>query len=135
MSSCGARDDKSYLVAAEDWIKLIDQQQYIEAWNKLDGLVKEKNNLKMSEWISKIKKDRELVGELKERKVGITNLQISNLGTPNESYMYFLLYESKFANSSIGKETLVISNQSGEWKVMSYSVPDMRYLKHRGSGE
>jgi hypothetical protein len=106
--------------AAEEWLKLLDQKNYDQSWDKgaatLQLLIPKKDWRKLMESIHRP------MGEIKSRQIIEQRPAKDPVGLPKGEYMV-LVYKSSFSAKPTANELLTMVKESdGRWKILTYQV-------------
>lgn len=106
--------------AAEEFLVLIDAEQYAEAREVASDLLKDKIAIEV--WHRQIGVMRDRVGRLTQRALDKSFLSEIAEGAPEGEYLT-LKYMSFFEQQSEASETVILTREKdGEWRVVGYFI-------------
>jgi len=105
-------------MAAEDFLHLVDTEQYEQSWNSASGLLREKVFLEV--WNRKLQVMRAKVGTLISRKQDDASISDMAEGAPEGKYLT-LTYASSFSQQKSAIETIILVLEADQkWRVAGY---------------
>ncbi len=108
------------LSAAENWLTLVDNQQYAESWKEAAMLFK--NAVQPKQWEQSMIAVRKPLGKLISRKVKTKVYKSSLPGAPDGEYVV-IQFDSSFGNKNAAVETVTpIMDRDGTWRVSGYYI-------------
>ena len=108
------------LVAAAQFLSLVDAAEYGRSWQQGAELLKEK--VSREQWIDQLTKIHALYGALIERSHRESTFTTSALDSPDGEYI-ILQYESSFKNKESVNETVIATLEpDGNWRVAGYHI-------------
>ena len=107
-------------LAAEGWLKDVDNDNFEATWNNASGLFKKM--VPKKQWISKLSNVRKVFGKVKDRKIIGTKYSTTLPGAPDGEYIT-IFYETNFENKKGAIETItpMLDNDS-QWRVAGYYI-------------
>jgi D-alanyl-D-alanine carboxypeptidase len=99
---------------ATSWLNLIDTERYAESWRQLGTKLKAKYS--ESSWSSALHPLLSQAGKIKKRT--FRSVHYSDL----QGETVVVEFDSSFANVKMGKETVTMTQEDGQWKVIGYSI-------------
>lgn len=96
------------------WLNLIDTKRYAESWKQLGSKLQAKYNERT--WASALNPLVSQAGSIKKRAFRSVNYSDSQ----GESVV--IEFDSSFAHVKIGKETVTMVQEEGQWKITGYSI-------------
>ena len=106
------------LLAAEEWLELVDQGEYEESWNEAAELFK--SAVTAEQWQNSITAARRPLGRLISREVRSTVYTTSLPGAPDGEY-YVIQFNASFSNKESAVETVTpMKGEDGIWRVSGY---------------
>jgi len=99
---------------ATSWLNLIDTEHYAESWQQLGSKLKAKYN--ESTWPKALRPLLSQAGKNKKR--SFRNVSYSD----SQDTTVIVEFESSFANATMSKEVVMITQEQGQWKIISYSI-------------
>ena len=112
--------EKKALIAADNWIKLVDDAQYGASWDTAADLFKK--SLTKEKWEEMVKTVRDPLGKSVSRNVKSTEFKTSLPGSVDGEYL-IITYTSSFENKKESIETIVpMKDKDGEWRVSGYFI-------------
>ena len=109
------QDGNLIVKAANEWLELIDREEYDAAWSRSSTMLQEKTTQQF--WVHDMEKFRKEIGSLKERSVSGLNRQPKKGIKP---YAGILYYDAVYRNAYIPHECLYLVFENGTWKVAGY---------------
>ena len=122
ISACAddSKKEAAALSAAEQWLMLIDSQQYADSWKEAATLFR--NAVKPKQWEHSMITVREPLGELVSRKVKTINYTSSLPGAPDGEYVV-IQFNASFQNKKKAVETVTpMMDKDGMWRVSGYYI-------------
>ena len=112
--------EKIAVAAAEKWLGMIDNGQYMESWREASGYFK--NAVGQNEWIQSMNGVRKPLGNIISRKVKSTAYHTSLPGAPDGEYVV-VQFETSFENKKSVIETVTpMLDKDGSWRVAGYYI-------------
>lgn len=106
------------LHAGEAWLKFIDGGNYTGSWD--NGALQFKTVVSKSDWDTAMKKLRQPLGTVKDRKLADLRTAINPPGVAKGDYIV-LVYNTNFsARPNAGELLTLVKESDGQWRVMSY---------------
>lgn len=119
----GAADEKKIaaaIMAAEDFLLLIDTAQYAKSWDASSSLFQ--SQVPKDTWIQQLDAIRPALGKLNKRKIINARYMTELPGAPDGEYVV-IQYESSFAKKQNGMETVTpMLDTDGQWRVSGYYI-------------
>jgi len=111
---------KDSQIAAEQWLKLVDANQYGESWDA--GALSFKLTIPRDEWIVAEQKLRQPLGAVKSRQIFDVRWAENPQNLPQGEYMVFA-YNTAFQNRENGRELVtLVQGDDGAWRVLTYAI-------------
>ena len=118
-----AEDDSaegSAVIAAEAWLKLVDDGQYAGSWEQAAEYFRA--IMKQQAWEDSIRPLRESLGKVITRTLKTQQYATSMPGAPDGEYVV-LPFETSFENKTVAFETVTpMIDEDGVWRVSGYYV-------------
>lgn len=112
--------EKAAQAGAEQWLTLVDADNYAESWKQAASIFKEK--LTAEQWESAVKSVHQQTGKLVSRKFRTSEYGSSLPGAPAGEYV-ILKYDTAFENLKTATETVIpFKDKDGAWRVCGYFV-------------
>jgi hypothetical protein len=112
--------EKAAVAAAEKWLEMIDNGQYIESWR--EAAVYFKNAIDQDKWEQTLQAVRKPLGNVVSRKVKSTTYETSLPGAPDGEYVV-LQFETSFENKKTAVEMVTpMLEKDGTWRVAGYYI-------------
>ncbi len=112
--------EKAAVVAAEQWLSLVDSGGYPESWREAAGYFR--NAITEEEWDRSLKAVRSPLGKRLSRRVKSTNYATSLPGAPDGEYVV-IQFETSFENKASAIETVTPMFEQGRgWRVSGYYI-------------
>jgi hypothetical protein len=109
---------KQAKLAADAWLKLVDDGNYKESWNQLATVVKPL--VSEDKWAQEAAAGRKLMGPVISRNFKAAKYSTTLPGAPDGHYVV-IQYDSSFANKkSTVEEVVPMLDTDGKWRVSGY---------------
>jgi hypothetical protein len=106
--------------AAEDFLQLVDNEEYEQSWESASTLMRDKIFLEV--WNQQIPAMRSKVGTLKGRSQDKASISDWAEGAPDGKYLT-LKYASSFQKQASAIETIILVQEEDErWRVAGYFI-------------
>lgn len=121
MSSAGrGGEEAAAVVAAEGWVKLVDDGRYAESWKEaaeyFRGLVKQ------DQWEEAIQEVRMPLGAVISRRRTAAEFTTALPGAPDGEYVV-IQFATSFENKDAAVETITpMLDKDGQWRVSGYFI-------------
>ena len=113
-------DEQLAIVAAEHWLKLVDNGKYTESWDQSATYFK--NAIKKDDWKRTVKAVREPLGNVISRSIKSQNYMTALPGAPDGKYVV-IQFETSFTNKKAAIETITpMMDSDGKWRVSGYFI-------------
>jgi hypothetical protein len=118
--SYAADAEKDALKAAQEWLILIDANNYGKSWDEASELFKK--SVKKENWEQSIKAVRPAMGNLISRNIMSTKYATALPGAPDGEYVV-IQFSTSFANKKAAVETVTpMKDPDGKWRVSGYYI-------------
>jgi Protein of unknown function (DUF4019) len=108
------------LLAANQWLALIDHEKYTESWKEAADLFR--YTVQSDLWVASMKALRKPLGKLISRKVKTEVYKTSLPGAPDGQYVV-IEFESSFEHKKTAVETVTpMLGSDGVWRVSGYFI-------------
>ena len=106
--------------AGEDWLSLLDSQNYSESWNQASAMFR--NQVKEEDWIASLKRFRDPLGAMASRNPH-PRLDFTKTlrGAPDGDYAIFH-FKTAFKNKADVTERLTMVLEDGRWRASAYAI-------------
>ena len=112
--------EKAAKPGAEQWLALVDADNYAESWKQAASIFKEQ--LTVEQWESAVKSVHSQTGKLVSRKFRTAEFTDSLRDAPPGDYV-ILKYDTVFENLKTATEIVVPTKEKdGSWRVSGYFV-------------
>ncbi len=112
--------EKDALVAAENWLAMIDKGEYSKSWKEAAEYFK--TVVTEEEWVQYMQAVRNPLGNIISRKVKSLTPKTSLPNTPDGKYVV-IQFEISFKNGKSGLETVTPQlEKDGKWRVSGYQI-------------
>ena len=112
--------EKNAVAAAEKWLEMIDNGQYIKSWREASEYFK--NAVDKNQWLQSMEGVRKPLGDILSRKVKSTSYHTSLPGAPDGEYVV-IQFETSFENKKSAIETVTpMLEKDGTWRVAGYYI-------------
>jgi len=110
--------EKAAVVAAEEWLTMVDHGKYVESWKEAAQYFK--NAVKQQQWEQSLQAVRKPLGKLIFRKVKSKTYKTSLPGAPDGEYVV-IQFETSFENKQTTIETITpMMDKDAKWRVSGY---------------
>ena len=111
---------KDALIAAENWLAMIDTGEYAKGWREAAAYFK--SEVTEETWVQYMEAIRKPLGKLISRKVMSLTPKTTLPYTPRGNYVV-IQFETSFANGKSGVETVTPQlERDGKWRVAGYHI-------------
>ena len=118
--SIAGEAEKEALKAAEEWLILIDNNDYSASWDNAAALFKQA--ITKEQWEEAIQPIRSAMGDLISRKVKSAKYTDSLPGAPDGEYVV-IQFSTSFTNKKSAIETVTpMKDPDGKWRVSGYYI-------------
>ena len=104
---------------ADQWLNAMDEHRYTDGWDESATVVKEGRT--EQEWVREVSGPREALGKLVMRELKRTDFSTRVRGAPEGEYVT-AVYLAKFTNIPLAVETVLLTRESGQWRIGGYSI-------------
>ncbi len=112
--------EKTALIAAKNWLSLVDSGNYAESWQKASTYFK--NFVPEKQWQQSLNTMRHPLGKVISREVEIKQYKTSLPGAPDGEYVV-IKFLTSFANKKLALETAILMlEKDGYWRVSGYYI-------------
>jgi hypothetical protein len=119
-NSIAGEAEKDALKAAEEWLTLIDSNEYGQCWDNAAALFKQA--VTKEQWEESFKAIRPAMGDLISRKVKSAKYTDSLPGAPDGEYVV-IQFSTRFTNKKSAIETVTpMKDPDGKWRVSGYYI-------------
>jgi predicted SnoaL-like aldol condensation-catalyzing enzyme len=113
-------DEQLAIVAAENWLRLVDNGKYTESWDQSATYFK--NAIKKDDWKRTVKAVREPLGNVISRSAKSQNYMTALPGAPDGKYVV-IQFETSFTKKKAAIETITpMMDSDGKWRVSGYFI-------------
>jgi len=114
------QEEKAAVIAAENWLNMIDKGQYKESWDKTADFFKA--SVSRAQWPEMLTKIRKPLGKKVSRKLISKKFYNSLPGAPDGKYV-IIQFQAVFENKKSAIETITPSlSKDGKWKPSGYFI-------------
>ena len=118
-----AKEVNASQVAAEAWLKIVDQGSYGNSWDA--AALPLRLTMTRKEWISSVQAMRKSMGHLVERKVADIRLAQNPKNLARGNYMVFI-FQTSFSSGHVAREILTLQQSGeGQWRVLTYMLSQL----------
>lgn len=111
---------KASAQVAENWLQLVDQENYDQSWHTASPMLK--TPIPLQTWINLTQNIRKPLGEVRSRKILEQKSVKDPANRPKGDYMA-LAYATSFSHKNEGHELVTLFQESdGQWQVLKYIV-------------
>jgi hypothetical protein len=104
---------------AKQWLNLVDDQNYNDAYKQLSATAQDK--IALAAWATRIGERRNPLGAMASRNIRAVKLTRILPGMRDGQYAT-VEFDSSFAHKVAAVETVTLVSDKGAWSVMSYTV-------------
>jgi hypothetical protein len=121
MTSAGqGGKEEPAVVAAEGWLKLVDEGKFAESWKESAEYFK--GAVKQDQWEQSIQSVRIPLGAVISRRLKTKNFATSLPGAPDGEYVV-IQFATSFENKASAVETVTpMMDKDGQWRVSGYYI-------------
>lgn len=121
MASAGqGGKEEPAVVAAEDWLRLVDDGKFAESWKESAEYFK--GVVKQDQWEQSIQSVRIPLGAVISRRLDVKNFATSLPGAPDGEYV-IIQFATSFENKTSAVETITpMMDKDGQWRVSGYYI-------------
>lgn len=121
MTSAGqGGKEEPAVVAAEGWLKLVDEGKFAESWKESAEYFK--GAVKQDQWEQSIQSVRIPLGAVISRRLKTKNFATSLPGAPDGEYVV-IQFATSFENKTSAVETITpMMDKDGQWRVSGYYI-------------
>jgi hypothetical protein len=113
-------DEQLAIVAAGQWVQLVDNGKYAESWDKTATYFK--TAIKKDDWNRTIKAVREPLGNVISRSIKSQKHMTTLPGAPDGKYVV-IQFDTSFSNKRAAIETVTpMMDNDGKWRVSGYFI-------------
>ena len=122
--------EKAAVIAAEEWLSLIDSGRYSDSWEKAGTSLKD--SVSQKKWVQLVQPVRDPLGTIISRKIKAKTDRPALPGAPDHKAIV-IRYVSKFKNMNLADEMVTLSlARDGQWRTTGYWLdqgsPDRRNI-------
>ncbi|MEJ2731456.1 MAG: DUF4019 domain-containing protein [Deltaproteobacteria bacterium] len=118
--SIAGEAEKEALKAAEEWLILIDNNDYSASWDNAAALFKQA--ITKEQWAESFKAIRPAMGDIISRNLKSATYTDSLPGAPDGEYVV-IQFSSRFTNKKSAIETVTpMKDPDGKWRVSGYYI-------------
>lgn len=114
-----ASDIASAQKAAEAWLKIEDSARYAEAWKAASQLFQ--SNVPEAAWDRRMQAVRRPLDPVLTRTLDVSEYKTQLPNLPTGEYVAFV-WETVFGSGRPSLESLVMTDEKGQWKMAGYAV-------------
>ena len=108
------------VVAAEQWLSLVDRGQYTESWKEAAEYFRSAVN--QTQWEQMAQATRKPLGKIMSRSARTKMYTTTLPGTPDGEYVA-IEFETSFENKKSAIETVIpMMDKDGKWRVSGYYI-------------
>ena len=105
------------IVAATDFLQLVDAEKYAESWRGSALLMKEK--VTEQEWVEQLTKARDIYGAAVERRQDDISYSTTAKDGPEGEYIT-IVFDARYQRAEKFSEYVFVMLEDGRWKVAGY---------------
>jgi hypothetical protein len=108
------------VVAAEQWLSLVDQGEYSESWKEAAEYFR--NTVNQTQWEQMVQATRKPLGKITSRNVKTKMYTTTLPGAPDGEYVV-IEFATSFENKKSAIETVIpMMDKDGKWRVSGYYI-------------
>ena len=120
VTGANERDEQLAIVAAENWLHLVDNGKYAESWDQAATYFR--NAIKKDDWKKTVKAVREPLGNVISRSIKSQKYMTTLPGAPDGKYVV-IQFETSFSNKKAAIETITpMMDSDDKWRVSGYFI-------------
>ncbi len=104
---------------ADQWLEAMDTRRYVDGWNESAAVVREGRT--EQDWVQEFGAPREALGKPVMRELKRAEFSTRMRGAPEGEYVT-AVYLTKFTSIPLVTETVLLTRESGHWRVGGYNV-------------
>jgi hypothetical protein len=113
-------DEQLAIVAAEQWLNLVDNGKYTESWDQSATYFR--NAISKDDWNRTVIAVRKPLGNVISRSIKSQNYMTALPGAPDGKYVV-IQFETSFTNKKAAIETITpMMDNDGKWRVSGYFI-------------
>ena len=106
------------IVAAQNWLSMVDSGQYSESWQASSEIFR--NAITQDQWAKTMAGLRMPLGNLLSRELSSKKYHTTLPGAPDGEYVV-IVFKTSFTNKKSGYETITpMKEKDGKWRVSGY---------------
>ena len=115
-----SKDEKAAVIAAEEWLKIVDEGKYGDSWNGTAEFFQ--GNMTQEAWDAALKGVLPPLGKMKSREL-VSSLFLKRMpGAPDGEYVT-IQFKTSFENKTDAVETVTPQkDEKGKWHVCGYFI-------------
>ena len=118
--AAGPQKELAALSAAENWLAIVDGEQYAESWKETAELFK--TAVTLDQWEQSMRAVRKPLGRLVSRRLKAKTYRSSLPGAPDGEYVV-IQFDTSFENKKAAVETITpMLDKDGFWRVSGYYI-------------
>ena len=119
-NSIAGDDEKDALQAAEEWLLLIDANDFGASWDNAAAMFK--NAITKEQWEKAIRPIKSAIGDIISREMKSAKYTASLPGAPDGEY-FVIQFSTSFTNKKSAIETVTpMKDPDGKWRVSGYYI-------------
>ena len=112
--------EKTAVLAAEKWLRMVDEGKYSESWQEAAEYLR--NAINQEQWNRSLQAVRKPLGEVVSRQMQTATYTTSLPGAPDWEYVV-IQFDTSFKNKKAAIETVTpMMDQDGTWRVSGYYI-------------
>jgi hypothetical protein len=112
--------EKTAVLAAEKWLRMVDEGKYSESWQEAAEYLR--NAINQEQWNRSLQAVRKPLGEVVSRQMQTATYTTSLPGAPDGEYVV-IQFDTSFKNKKAAIETVTpMMDQDGTWRVSGYYI-------------
>ncbi|MEZ4599937.1 MAG: DUF4019 domain-containing protein [Syntrophotaleaceae bacterium] len=119
VSLAAAQNNQAARDAAMQWVKLIDEGNYAESWEKAAPAFKE--SISKEEWVKSLEAVRKPLGQVQSRNLRSSAETTSLPDAPEGEYLV-MEFDTSYQNNPSAIETITATQIDGNWRIAGYYI-------------
>jgi hypothetical protein len=112
--------EKTAVLAAEKWLRMVDEGKYSESWQEAAEYLR--NAINQEQWNRSLQAVRKPLGEVVSRQMQTATYTTSLPGAPDGEYVV-IQFDTSFKKKKAAIETVTpMMDQDGTWRVSGYYI-------------
>lgn len=120
ISSADANKGRTAVIAAEQWMAMIDAGRYAESWEEAASIFR--GRVQKQKWLQMTRLVREPLGKIISRKITSEKFEFRQIDGVRREFLV-VRFETSFENMNYTVETITsLLDKDGRWRVSGYLI-------------